>query len=180
VALNRKFLIGTAAIACVSTFLVWDFLQIGRKSPELAPIEERATRLEIDKAARQLKLFRGDELLKTYRVSLGSSPVGHKSQEGDGRTPEGTYAIDFKNSRSRFHLALRISYPNVTDREAARRRGASPGGDIMIHGLPNGLSWLNSLHLNRDWTDGCIAVTNSEVDEIWRLVAANTPVTILP
>lgn len=112
-ALNGKYLICVAALACVSSFLLWDFLQLGRKPPELAPVEERATRIEIHKADRQLRLLRGDELLKTYRVSLGSSPVGHKSQEGDGRTPEGTYAVDFRNSRSRFHLALRIHIPTL-------------------------------------------------------------------
>ncbi|MFX8758819.1 L,D-transpeptidase family protein, partial [Acinetobacter baumannii] len=84
-----------------------------------------------------------------------------KSREGDRRTPEGAYSIEFKNERSRFYLALRISYPNADDRKAAQQLGVSPGSDIMIHGLPNGLGWLSYLHLRRDWTDGCVAVTNS-------------------
>ena len=99
---------------------------------------------------------------------------------GDGRTPEGAYAIDFKNARSRFHLALRISYPNAADRASAQRRGVPPGGDIMIHGLPNGLGWLAGLHLWRDWTDGCVAVTDAQIGEIWPLVDVGTTVEIKP
>jgi len=157
-----------------------DFFQIGRKAPDLAPAEERATRVEINKASRQLNLFRGSEVIKSYPVSLGFSPTGHKAKEGDGRTPEGLYAAEFKNARSRFHLALRVSYPNAEDRRIAREHGVSAGSDIMIHGLPNGLSWLDHLHLSRDWTDGCIAVTNREIEEIWRLVATGTPIEIRP
>lgn len=159
-------------------FVAADFFQIGRKVPPLAPLGERATRVEIDKAARQLILFRGNETLKTYHVSLGAAPLGHKVKEEDGHTPEGVYSTDFKNERSRFHLALRISYPNTEDRRVAGQCGVAPGGDIMIHGLPNGLGWLDKLHLKRDWTDGCIAVTNSEIEDIWRLVATGTPIEI--
>lgn len=167
-------------LVALAAFIGAEFLQLGRKAPDLAPAGERATRIEVDKAARQLKLLRGNETLAVYNVSLGSAPVGHKSREGDGRTPEGTYSIEFKNDRSRFHLALRISYPSSDDRKSAQQLGVSPGRDIMIHGLPNGLGWLNRLHLRRDWTDGCIAVTNTEMHEIWRLVSTGTPIEIRP
>lgn len=175
------------AIALLAVLLVvgagtmgWDFLQLGRKTPELVSPEIQADLIRVDKTARTLTLLRGGTVIKAYRVSLGSSPAGHKSREGDGRTPEGRYSIDSKNSRSRFHLALHISYPGVEDRRNAQGRGVSPGGDIMVHGLPNGLSWLDRLHLKRDWTDGCVAVTNQEMDEIWTYVAAGTAIEILP
>jgi murein L,D-transpeptidase YafK len=158
----------------------WDFLQLGRKVPQPAPADARATSIVVEKSARRLTLMRNGDVLKTYDVALGRAPSGHKQQEGDGRTPEGSYGIDFKNARSHFHLALRISYPNAADRANAQRRGVSPGGDIMIHGLPNGLGWLKGVHLWRDWTDGCIAVTDSQMDEIWPLVAVGTKVEIRP
>lgn len=164
----------TAIIAAIS----WDFLQIGRHVPE--PASLRADRIVIEKTGRRLEVRRGDEVLKSYAVSLGAHPVGHKQQEGDGRTPEGRYAIDFKNPRSRFHLSLRVSYPNATDRTNASDRGVSPGGDIMIHGLPNGLGWLAGLHRFVDWTDGCIAVTNAEIEEIWSMTDRGTAVEINP
>lgn len=179
--MRRVFiLIGSILAVGIIVLIALDFFQIGRRAPDLAPVEERATRVEINKSARQLSLFRGSEIIKSYKVSLGFSPTGHKAKEGDGRTPEGMYAAEFKNARSRFHLALRISYPNAEDRKTAQRYGVSPGSDIMIHGLPNGLSWLDRIHLSRDWTDGCIAVTNSEIEEIWRLVATGTPIEIRP
>ena len=175
------------AIALVTLVLVtgagitaWDFLQLGRKVPELVVPESQADLIKVDKTARTLTLLRGTDVIKTYRVSLGSSPLGHKSREGDGRTPEGRYSIDSRNPHSRFHLGLHISYPNAEDRRSAQQRGVPPGGDIMIHGLPNGLSWLNRLHLRRDWTDGCMAVTNSEMEEIWAHVATGTAIEILP
>jgi len=178
--LKKSFFLFAIPAAFISLFILLDFFQIGRKPPELAPVELRATRVEIDKTARQLKLLRGAETVAVYNVSLGFSPVGHKSREGDGRTPEGTYSVESKNERSRFHLALRVSYPNVDDRKIAHQLGVSPGGDIMIHGLPNGLSWLSYFHLKQDWTDGCVAVTNTEMNEIWRLVPTGTPIEIRP
>lgn len=163
-----------------AAIMVWDFLQLGRKVPELVPATSRADLIKVDKSARTLTLLRGTDVIKTYPVSLGSAPDGHKLREGDRRTPEGRYSIDSRNPRSRFHLGLHISYPNAADRLDAQRRGVTPGGDIMIHGLPNGLSWLDRLHLRRDWTDGCVAVTNSEMEEIWAHVATGTAIEILP
>lgn len=171
-------IVGTAVIAALAIVVGADYLQIGRRVPEPAAL--RADRIVVEKAARRLTLLRGSEVLTRYSVSLGREPVGHKREEGDGRTPEGRYTVDFKHPRSRFHLALRISYPDAADRDCARRHGVSAGGDIMIHGQPNGLGWLGGWHLRRDWTDGCIAVTNAEIETIWARVGVGTPVEINP
>jgi murein L,D-transpeptidase YafK len=178
----RRITLGIVILiaAGLLAFVGWDFLQLGRKAPALAPADNRANLIVVEKSARRMTLLRDGQVLKTYEVALGSAPSGHKQQEGDGRTPEGAYAIEFKNARSRFHLALRISYPNAADRASAQRRGVAPGSDIMIHGLPNGHGWLAGLHLWHDWTDGCIAVTDWQVDEIWPLVDVGTTVEIRP
>ncbi|SFJ44001.1 L,D-transpeptidase catalytic domain [Bosea sp. OK403] len=154
--------------------------QFLRVTPVLAAQNEQATRVVIEKGRRRLTLERDGQVLARYAVALGSDPVGQKQKEGDGRTPEGVYAVDFKHPRSRYHLALRISYPDQQARETALRAGVSPGGDIMIHGIRNGLGWLGWLHRNRDWTDGCIAVTNAEIREIWSRVPDGTRVEIRP
>lgn len=169
-----------AVAAGVLSIVAWDVLKLTRKAPPLAPPDQRASMVIVEKQARRLMLLRDGKPLATYAMSLGGDPVGHKQREGDGRTPEGVYAIDFKHPRSRFHLAMHISYPNAGDRDSAQRRGVSPGGDIMIHGLPNGLGWLGGLHRSRDWTDGCIAVTNEQIEEIWALVDVGTTVEIRP
>ena len=132
------------------------------------------------KAERELLLVAGGETLKRYHIALGGHPRGHKTQEGDRRTPEGVYRIAGRNPRSAYHLSLRISYPNEDDRIQTVHRGVSPGGDIMIHGLPNGFGWIGRLHRWVDWTAGCIAVTDSEIEEIWRSVPDGTPVEIKP
>lgn len=118
--------------------------------------------------------------LKEYRIALGFAPVGDKLREGDGKTPEGIYRISGRNPNSRFYLSLRVSYPSAEDRREAAEKGFSPGGDIMIHGLPNKAPFLGSAHLLRDWTAGCIAVTNEEIEEIWSMVADGTTIEILP
>jgi murein L,D-transpeptidase YafK len=137
-------------------------------------------RIVVEKSARTMKLMRGDEVLKTYKVALGHQPIGAKQRVGDHKTPEGNYVIDFKNRESRFHLALHVSYPNAADRERAHKLGADPGGNIEIHGLESKFAWLGSLHRGMDWTDGCIAVSNAEIEEIWPLVPVGTPLQILP
>jgi murein L,D-transpeptidase YafK len=141
---------------------------------------ERADRIVINKARRELLLLRRGEVIRRYLVALGRQPVGHKQEEGDGKTPEGSYTISGRNPKSAFHRSLRISYPNAADRERALRKGVRPGGDIMIHGLPNGRGDLGAAHRSTDWTEGCIAVTDEEIEEIWRLVADGTPVRINP
>lgn len=141
--------------------------------PDLAPAAERADAIRVYKAARRMDLLRDGKVLRSYRVHLGGAPVGPKREQGDQRTPEGDYAISYRNAASRFHLSLRVSYPNADDSRQARARGVDPGGDIMIHG---GTSPGES----RDWTEGCVAVTNAEIEEIWRLVPTGTPVRIDP
>jgi murein L,D-transpeptidase YafK len=132
------------------------------------------------KGARRLLLLRGDRVLRDYEVALGSNPAGPKRHHRDGRTPEGRYRIDFRVEDSAFHRALHISYPNQDDLDFAQRAGVPPGGDVMIHGLPNGEGWIGDAHRELDWTDGCIAVTDDEMSEIWELVDDGTPIEIRP
>ncbi|MGH7678294.1 MAG: L,D-transpeptidase family protein [Gemmatimonadaceae bacterium] len=139
-----------------------------------------ADSLVLDKSERVLKLYEQGQLVLTYAVALGTNPVGPKVRRGDGRTPEGLYYISGRNPQSKYHLALRISYPNTTDRARASRRGVSPGGDIMIHGLPRTVATIGALHRQQDWTEGCIAVTNEEIEEMWRNVADNARILIKP
>ncbi len=133
----------------------------------------------VDKSERKMWLIAGGRKYREYDISLGDRPQGHKEREGDERTPEGRYVIDYRNPESRFHLSLHISYPRPEDSEYASRMGFSPGGNIFIHGLPNGMESLPQSYAGRDWTDGCIAVDNSEIEEIWQLVKDGTPIEIL-
>ncbi|MCP5367199.1 MAG: L,D-transpeptidase family protein [Hyphomicrobiales bacterium] len=144
-----------------------------------APVA-KADRVLVLKGARKLMLLSHGRTLRAYRVALGRTPEGHKQHQGDGRTPEGSYRLDWRNPDSRYHRSIHISYPAPEDRARARRLGVSPGGDIMIHGLPNGRGWIGAAHAGYDWTDGCIAVTNAEMDEIWALVDNGTPIEIRP
>ncbi len=150
------------------------------RQPPRPPLTEQADTVLVAKSARRMVLLKDGRILREYAVSLGREPLGHKQQEGDGRTPEGRYRIDGHNPRSKFHLSLHISYPAAADTASAAARGVPPGGDIMIPGLPNGLGWLGSPHLRRDWTQGCIAVTDDEIEDIWRAVADGTVVEIRP
>lgn len=138
------------------------------------------SRILIEKKERRLTLMSKDKALKSYRIALGGNPNGPKEMKGDNKTPEGTYAIDSRNRDSAYHLALRISYPNEKDKKRARELGVSPGGDIMIHGLKNGLSWVGDLHVQVDWTKGCIAVTDEEIEEIAAITPDGTIVEIRP
>lgn len=140
----------------------------------------QADRIVVSKTQRKMELYSGGKVIKTYRIALGPNSVGPKTRQGDHRTPEGTYRIDAKNAHSRYHLALHVSYPDAKDRERARKLGVSPGGDIMIHGLPDQYAFLGPLHTKYDWTDGCIAVSNAEIEEIWKLVPVGTEVQINP
>ncbi|WP_245232631.1 L,D-transpeptidase family protein [Thiorhodococcus minor] len=135
-------------------------------------------RIVVKKAARRLYLMRGDQSVRAYPIALGFSPRGHKRREGDGRTPEGRYAIDWRNPKSRFHKSLHLSYPSPGDSRRAVFRRQAPGGMIMIHGQPNGRAEAEPLE--GDWTLGCIAVSNSAIEEIWRLTPLGTPVEVLP
>lgn len=142
----------------------------------------KADRLVVLKGERRLVLMRGDRVLRVYRVALGRYPKGHKTRRGDAKTPEGTYTVDYRldSDRSKFYRALHISYPNKRDRANARRLGVDPGGQIMIHGLPTKWSAKEVGHPKLDWTQGCIALTNREMDEIWAMVADGTQIEIHP
>ena len=142
--------------------------------------EVRADRVVVLKKDHVLTLYRNGRVLKQYRVALGWDPVGPKERQGDHKTPEGDYIIDRHKANSQYHLALHISYPNEEQVEVARKAGYSPGGDVFIHGLPAGYGRVGAAHRRFDWTDGCIAVTNQEIEEIWRLVPVGTPVEIRP
>lgn len=134
----------------------------------------------IEKGARRMTLYEDGRPVKTYRIALGFAPVGDKVRLGDGRTPEGVYRISLKNPNSQFRLSLKISYPNAEDRRAADRRGVNPGGDIFIHGTPGRSAPYPAGAAIPDWTLGCVAVTNDEIDEVFRLVDVGTPVEIRP
>jgi murein L,D-transpeptidase YafK len=132
------------------------------------------------KRERRLQLLRGDEVLREYRIALGHNPSGGKRRIGDGRTPEGSYLLDWRTEDSAYHRAIHVSYPGEHDLRRARVLGVKPGGGIMIHGLPNGHGWIGKAHHALDWTRGCIAVTDEEIDEIWELVDDGTPIEIRP
>lgn len=132
------------------------------------------------KKQRTLQLLNHGRVLKSYKVALGADPIGPKMQQGDHKTPEGIYILDSRNAHSQFYKSIHISYPSARDRAAARARGVSPGGDVFVHGLPNGYHWVGASHRLKDWTDGCIAVTDEEIDEIWAAVGNGTPIEIRP
>lgn len=138
----------------------------------------KADQVVIYKADRQMLLIRDGRILKKYRIALGKQPKGHKLKEGDHRTPEGTYYIQARNPKSRYYLSLKISYPSEEDKARAQKLGVSPGGEIMIHGMND--AYKTFWGRIKDWTQGCIAVHNDEIEEIWEMVADGTPIKILP
>lgn len=150
-------------------------LWVSSATPDL-----QVDRIVVDKASRLMRLMHGSRVIRSYDICLGSRPAGPKTCRGDRRTPEGHYVIDGRNAGSKYHLSLHISYPNGRDLRAARKRGCRPGGNIMIHGQPSELYHRGPPLSSFDWTTGCIAVTNPEIDEIWRLVPDGTPIEILP
>ena len=145
---------------------------------KVLPAGTTIDRILVEKSERKLSVLRGGEVLKTYRVALGRNPIGAKEQEGDMKTPEGIYTIDYRNPQSDYHLALHISYPSAEDTTRAAQRGVNAGFDIMIHGLPNGRGWIGAAHRQKDWTAGCIAVTDQEIDEIYRVTPDGTTIEI--
>lgn len=144
------------------------------------PVAEMADSIVILKKDHLLELVAKGKIIRTYKVALGQGGLAPKQREGDARTPEGHYIIDSRNAASAYHKALHISYPNVEDRKRAAKLGVSPGGAVMIHGLPNGKGWIGAGHRLYDWTLGCVAVTNEEIDEIWKLIPIGTPIDIRP
>jgi murein L,D-transpeptidase YafK len=144
------------------------------------PSNAVADRILVEKSARRLSLLRDGKVLKIYRMVLGGAPTGPKEYEGDQRTPEGIYSIDFHKPDSDYHLALHISYPEQHDVDRASLQGLSAGSDIMIHGLPNGRGWIGRFHRREDWTAGCVAVTDFEIEEIYRAVPDGTVIELRP
>jgi murein L,D-transpeptidase YafK len=137
-------------------------------------------RLIVYKHERKLVLLSGGKEVRSYKIALGAEPVGPKTRHGDHRTPEGSYILDSRNPNSHFYKAFHISYPNSNDLATAKTLGVNPGGDIMLHGLPKEYAWVGKAHVLHDWTDGCIAVTNEEMDDLWKLVRIGTPIEIKP
>lgn len=136
----------------------------------------------VKKSSRKMELIQDGKVIREYRIALGDQPRGHKMETGDERTPEGEYTLDWRNPDSQFHRSIHVSYPNAQDIELASALGVNPGGMIMIHGQPNYIrsAKVKAEYERRDWTDGCIAVQNHEMDEIWRSVRDGTPIKILP
>lgn len=181
--MRKRHMFGLAAgllTVAAAGFVASEYLQVGRVEPALKSEAERADLILVEKAARRLTLLREGRPLATYPVSLGFTPVGDKRQEGDGRTPEGLYRVEWKNPNSVAHLSLKVSYPDANDEAQARAAGVEPGGDIMIHGLMNGFSWVGPLHRLVDWTQGCVGLTNAEMAEIYARVDVGTPIEIRP
>jgi len=139
-----------------------------------------ADRVLVRKAERRMYLMRGNDVLRAYRIALGLNPGGPKERAGDFRTPEGSYRLTRRNTRSDFFLSIQVSYPNDEDTRRARRNGWQPGGSIMIHGLPNDPRHGPDYYATQDWTDGCIAVTNADMVEIWMMTSDNVPIEIRP
>jgi len=139
-----------------------------------------ADQIYVSKSDREMVLLKAGQPIATYSISLGGEPSGHKAQEGDEKTPEGAYLIDWRNENSSYYRSLHISYPNTQDEAQASARSVSPGGAIMIHASPNGLGLFSWALAPFDWTDGCIAVSNTEMAEIWAAVPDGTPIKIVP
>lgn len=167
---------------CCRTFAaaVLVFLILASGMPARAGDPPKADRILVLKSARLLELLRNGAVLKSYPIALGGHPRGTKRRRGDGRTPEGLYVIDGRNPDSRFHRALHISYPNAEDRALARAARRDPGDAIFIHGLPEGGGRTDPVRFFKDWTDGCIAVGNTAIEQIWNAVPDGTPVEIRP
>lgn len=171
-ALLTAVLLPAVVLGVLFVFVLWP-------TPPL-PVDAQADAVLVFKAERKMQLLQNGQVLKTYRIALGQNSVGHKTQEGDERTPEGHYVLDFRNPRSIAYRSLHISYPNAADKAQALARGVSPGGAVMIHGLPNKFRWIGPMHRLMDWTDGCVGVTNAEMEEIWRAVPVGTPIELRP
>ena len=141
---------------------------------------EKADLVIVSKAESRLYLQRGGKQFASFKVAFGGNSRGHKQQEGDERTPEGRYVLDSINPYSGYYKAIHISYPNAQDRAAAKARGVRPGGQVMIHGQKNGFGWLAPLAQLFDWTDGCIALSNADMETVWKAVDVGTPIEISP
>ncbi|MBT8087305.1 MAG: L,D-transpeptidase family protein [Gammaproteobacteria bacterium] len=169
---QHNYLIATGLIVLFCALHVPGVLEAGE-----FPVADKVL---IEKSERKLHLLQDGDVFRTFDIALGIVPVGDKQQEGDFRTPEGSYVLDMRNPSSDYFLSIRVSYPDDQDLREARERGVSPGGSIMIHGQPNEPKYSEAFYLTQDWTNGCIAVSNSDMIDIWLMTDENTPIEILP
>ena len=174
---NVKLTIICAALILICALTIYLY---AHHNWNLLPAGTTIDRIVVEKSARRLSTFRDGNQMKTYPIALGRSPLGAKQEEGDMKTPEGIYKIDSRNPQSSFHLALHISYPSDNDNTRAAESGVSAGFDIMIHGIRNGLGWIGAFHRWKDWTVGCIALTDEEIEELWRVTPDGTTIEIRP
>jgi murein L,D-transpeptidase YafK len=174
--MKRKLL---SAISVIAGFVGVIFIYANWPIRSL-PAGAKADSVLVLKRERKLILLRNNQHIKEYSIALGGDPTGKKIKEGDERTPEGRYKLDYRNRNSVAHLSIHISYPDQNDVAQARAKGVSPGGAVMIHGLPNGYGFFGRLHRLIDWTDGCVGVSNPEIEEIWRCVPEGAPIEIRP
>jgi len=170
----------SAKLTSAAMIMLFLFLLPGASPAQSFFSDDNIDRIIIEKSRRTMTLYKQGQEVKSYNIALGRDPVGHKLMQGDQKTPEGVYFIDYRISNSGYHKALHISYPNMVDVERAKALGVSPGGKIMIHGMNEDKFWMGSVHYLFNWTNGCIAVTNSEIEEIWSLVPDWTMVEIRP
>ena len=166
----------TAAAVHADTLPEAQPAMLNATADKLPPVD----RVVVHKAERRMMLMRGGNIVRSYHVHLGLNPVGQKERSGDFRTPEGTYRLERRNPRSDFFLSIKVSYPSPDDMRRAHARHWDTGGSIMIHGLPNYLKHEPDYYVSHDWTDGCIAVSNADMVEIWMLMPDNVPIDILP
>lgn len=169
-------MVPTQGVAQNETVSVAELRRVALNGPRLV----KADQIVVYKSKRLMYLMKNGRILKKYRIALGKNPVGHKMEWGDFRTPEGKYHIDLKNAESAYFLSMRISYPDSSDSDVAAALDTKPGDWIMIHGMPNDRSATTMGHPDRDWTNGCIAVTNNEMSQIWRMVDVGTAISIWP
>lgn len=174
-----KYFLITVLLALLLSYALFRFLEEKQPPVVLKPMTS-VDKIVVEKSKRTMTVYHQHEVLRTYKVALGFSPIGHKEQEGDGKTPEGSYRIVAKNPNSQFHLSLKISYPSKQDKKHAQKMRFKPGGDIFIHGLSDAWHWLGERHAMRDWTLGCIAVTNEQIEEIYPYIDIGTVVEIKP
>ncbi|TCS31963.1 L,D-transpeptidase-like protein [Paucimonas lemoignei] len=146
----------------------------------MAWAQSKVELVRVLKAERKLQVIAGGSVVKEFKIALGSNPIGHKQQEGDGKTPEGSYTLDYKKSDSAYYKAIHVSYPNEADVSSAKARGVNPGGQIMIHGQKNGLGWLSFISQRMDWTLGCVALSNDDMETVWKMVDVGTKIEIRP
>lgn len=171
---SKRFIISFVIILVTLVSFYGIFYLKNTKLPKNIIIDK----ILIEKSKRKLHLIKNDKILKTYSISLGKNPKGDKLKEGDSKTPTGQYKITHHNKNSNYHKSLLLSYPNSKDKEEARKNNVNPGGNIMIHGIKNKFGWIGKLHVLSDWTEGCIAVTNKEIEEIYNSAPNGTIVNI--